>query len=451
MFSEGAQLLGEINEEAPSLPEPVVVGDPCEEGVRGRFVLVQKDTGGTTAGMKLGKVLVNHTEKGEIANVDRYLMTSSIFAEIEWVKVFSHDVSGGYFNDAADTMSKNPNDENSRLFSILDQLERLSTSLGVFRLRQCYPEHDQPNCNEWVQSSNPVKESAITGFKAINWVRTKNSRGQLFGGLGLNENYDHSLLDDVPKNTPNKCHCFHSIGSTGEAWEGSGRLPGPSDAGNERKVRKVELYMAVVRGWLPCPVPALCEEEEMCDSRFGRNHCASIPPACPTDPLLVADSSDGCLCSAAEAICEKGERCDVDEKVCSPLAECQSPEGRPMMAIDHPTQESFDTDPMDGWEDMKLSLPEIPILGKDSTGAVLGFINGSSIFDLSGTYLGEVDFTREEISKDGVTFGRLERWSNGYMIIVEDIVVGKLEERFLEGMNATFQCFHHHFVIGRVS
>ena len=70
MFSEGAQLLGEIDEEAPSLPEPVVVGDPCEEGLRGRFVLIQKDTGGTTAGMKFSKVLVNHTEEGDIANVD---------------------------------------------------------------------------------------------------------------------------------------------------------------------------------------------------------------------------------------------------------------------------------------------------------------------------------------------------------------------------------------------
>ena len=374
----------------------------------------------------------------------------SIFSEIEWIKVFSHDVSGGFFRDAEDTMSKNPDDENSRLFSILDQLERLSTSLGVFRLRQCYPEHDEPNCNEWVQSSNPVTESVITDFKAINWVRTMNSQGQPFGGLGLNEYYDHSLIDDVPKNTPNRCLCFHSIGSNGEAWQGSGRIPGPRDAGDEeKKVRKVELYMAVARGWVPCP--ALCEKGEMCDSRSGRSHCASIPPACPTDPLLVADSSEGCFCSAAAAICEKGERCDVDAKVCSPLAECRAPGGRPMMEIDHPTQESFDTAPVDGWEDMKLSLPEIPILGKDKTGAVLGFINGSRIMDSSGTYLGEVDFASEEISKDGVPFGRLERWSNGYMIIVEDVVVGKLEERFLEGMNATFQCFHHHFVVGRVS
>ena len=70
LFSEGAQLLGEMDVEAPSLPEPVVVGDPCEEGLRGRFVLIQKDTGGKPAGMKLSKVLVNHTEKGETANVD---------------------------------------------------------------------------------------------------------------------------------------------------------------------------------------------------------------------------------------------------------------------------------------------------------------------------------------------------------------------------------------------
>ena len=361
-------------------------------------------------------------------------------------------MSGGFFKDAADTMSKNPDDENARLFSILDQLERLSTSLGVFRLRQCYPEYDEPKCNEWVQSSNPVKESAITGFKAINWVRTINSKAQPFGGLGLNEKYDHSLIDDVPKNTPSACHCFHSIGSNGEAWEGSGRIPGPSDAGNEKKkVRKVELYMAVARGWVPCPVPALCEKGEMCDSRPRRSRCASVPPACPTDPLLVADSIDGCVCSAADAICEKGERCDAEAKVCSPLAECPAPEGRPTMKDDHPTQESFDTDPVDGWDDMKLNLPEIPILIKDATGEVVSFINESKIMDPSRTFLGEVDFETEEISKDGAVFGRLERWSNGYMVITEDGVLGKLEERFLEGMNASFQCFHHHFVIGRVS
>ena len=373
-----------------------------------------------------------------------------MFPEIEWVKVFSHDVSGGFFKDAADAMSKNPEDENARLFSILDQLERLSTSLGVFRLRQCYPEHEEPNCNEWVQSSNPATESTITGFKAINWVRTKNSKDKPFGGLGLNEEYKHSLIDDFPENLGDRLF-FHAIGSSSEAWEGSGKIAGPRDPA-PRRVRKVELYMAVARGWAPCPVPSLCEKGEMCESRLGRSQqCASVPPSCPTNPLLVAHSYEGCLCSAADAICEKGERCDVDAKVCSPLAECPAPEGRPIMEAEHPDQESFETSPLDGWDQMNLSLPEIPILIKDTTGAVVGFINESKIMDSNQMYLGDVDFAKAEISKDGDLIGRLERWSNGMMVIAEDNVVGKLEERFLEGMNATFHCFHHHFVIGRVS
>ena len=44
-FPEKAQLLGEHEVEAPSLPEPVVVGEACGAGIRGRFVLIQRDTG----------------------------------------------------------------------------------------------------------------------------------------------------------------------------------------------------------------------------------------------------------------------------------------------------------------------------------------------------------------------------------------------------------------------
>lgn len=64
-----AKLLGEIDKPAPSLTEPVVVGEECEEGVRGRFVLVQKEIA-TVADMWFYKVLVNHTEEGKIANAD---------------------------------------------------------------------------------------------------------------------------------------------------------------------------------------------------------------------------------------------------------------------------------------------------------------------------------------------------------------------------------------------
>ena len=67
-FTEGARLLGEIDEEAPSLTEPVVVGEECEEGVRGRFVLLQKEV--ASADMWFKKILVNHTEEGKIENAD---------------------------------------------------------------------------------------------------------------------------------------------------------------------------------------------------------------------------------------------------------------------------------------------------------------------------------------------------------------------------------------------
>ena len=67
-FTEGARLLGEIEEEAPSLTEPVVVGEECEAGVRGRFVLLQKEV--ASADMWFKKILVNHTEEGKIENAD---------------------------------------------------------------------------------------------------------------------------------------------------------------------------------------------------------------------------------------------------------------------------------------------------------------------------------------------------------------------------------------------
>ena len=67
-LTEGARLLGEIEEEAPSLTEPVVVGKECEAGVRGRFVLIQKEV--AAADMWFKKVLVNHTQEGRIVNAD---------------------------------------------------------------------------------------------------------------------------------------------------------------------------------------------------------------------------------------------------------------------------------------------------------------------------------------------------------------------------------------------
>ena len=84
------------------------------------------------------------------------------------------------------------------------------------------------------------------------------------------------------------------------------------------------------------------------------------------------------------------------------------------MAAAHPTQESFETEPVDGWDNMKLTLPEIPILIKNQAGAVVAIMNDSKILNSSRReYIGEVDIATEQILRHGALFGRLERWSNG--------------------------------------
>lgn len=57
----GLELYGE-NEYADS--EPVVLGDDCEEGVMGRYVLLQRDTEGGHGDFSFNLILVNHTENG---------------------------------------------------------------------------------------------------------------------------------------------------------------------------------------------------------------------------------------------------------------------------------------------------------------------------------------------------------------------------------------------------
>ena len=62
---------------------------------------------------------------------------------------------------------------NISLFSLnrLNQLEQYRGSDGNFQFKLCYPGLTTGvggrKCNEWIQSSNPVTETTITGFKPI--------------------------------------------------------------------------------------------------------------------------------------------------------------------------------------------------------------------------------------------------------------------------------------------
>ena len=112
-----------------------------------------------------------------------------------WKKVYSHNSVGGVFADNEEAKNKNNDDENADLYSILYDLESFRKA-GGFHFKLCYPEVSK--CNEWVQTSNPVEESTITGFSAITLTWTKNSLDNPWLGIGLSPPSPHSLIDDFP-------------------------------------------------------------------------------------------------------------------------------------------------------------------------------------------------------------------------------------------------------------
>ena len=345
-------------------------------------------------------------------------------------------------------MSKNPEDENSKLYSIMDQLPRLSQSLGEFRLRLCYPEIEEADqrCNEWIQTSKPATDTILEGFRPINWKHSNS-----FRGLGRNEVEGFALIDDAP-------HITNGLNYIGTNQLFRGKSVGPEPLpGKYVLINKVELYIAVLEGWRPCSLPVSCSSGDMCDSRPGKESCSPIPPTCPASPL-VADSTLGCLCPEAGSICEVGQRCDVAGAECSPPTECPNPAGNVDMLDDHPDQTMFNTSEADGWEDMNLTMPEIPILIKAMNGTVVGYIKWlDGKVDLSD----DVPIGIVDIETESVSMGRLQRWSNGLMVLIGDFntnttttiipPIGRVEEKFLEGMMATFQCVHHFFITDGVS
>ena len=102
--------------------------------------------------------------------------------------MFGHDTKGGLFINQADVGSKNPDNSDALLFSKLGQLENCRNYDGTFKFKLCYPELtwgvNKEKCNEWIQSSNPLTESTITGFVAISLAFTKNGDLRDWKGLG---------------------------------------------------------------------------------------------------------------------------------------------------------------------------------------------------------------------------------------------------------------------------
>ena len=151
---------------------------------------------------------------------------------IGYVKVFGHDTAGGLFSRREDALTKNKDNPDAQLFSILNQLENYRGSDGNFQFKLCYPELNK--CNVWIQSSNPATETTIRGFEPISLAFKTNGIGAAWAGLGKSSS-DSVLTDDAPAYGS----WYSAIGAF-TYWPGKPTIPGPR---GENGITKVNLYV----------------------------------------------------------------------------------------------------------------------------------------------------------------------------------------------------------------
>ena len=162
--------------------------------------------------------------------------------------MFNHDTRGGFFSNQDDVTSKNSDNPDAYLFSILDQLESYRGSDGNFTFLVCYPELkwgvDGKVCNEWIQSSNPLTESTIIGFQPISLAFTLDSYRNDWRGIGRSpSSFECTTIDD----SPSQSNCYTAIGAiTNWPTEENLSIPGPCNeigSNNPSGVTKVTLYV----------------------------------------------------------------------------------------------------------------------------------------------------------------------------------------------------------------
>lgn len=155
--------------------------------------------------------------------------------EKEFEKIFSHDTTAGVFKE-----HKVHDNDNPKLFSKLKKLkdnpEAYKTN-GKFHFKLCYPDLDRDKdkkCNEWKQSSNPVKDGKITGYEPIDINFNKNGNGDEWGGLGKS-GHDHTLMDD----TGSDPEWNMAVGAL-KFEPNKNKIPGPK---GEKGITKVKLFV----------------------------------------------------------------------------------------------------------------------------------------------------------------------------------------------------------------
>ena len=158
-----------------------------------------------------------------------------------FLKIFNHDIAGGFFSSPEDALRKNSNNSAALLFSVLDEIDQYKNEDGNYHLKLCYPELTGVgggHCNEWTQSSNPVTDTTITGFQPITIAFTQNGYREDWRGLGRSpDKYPATLMDDAPS----RPFWWTAIGATKEYAAAKLGLPGPFE--QKKYVNKIELYI----------------------------------------------------------------------------------------------------------------------------------------------------------------------------------------------------------------
>ena len=142
---------------------------------------------------------------------------------------------------------KNPADPRARLFSILRVLDEYKID-GKFHLKIVYPELG--GSNEWIQTSNPVRDSIIEGYQPISLDYKTDGNSEPWGGLGNCSGSSKAAICD----TPTTGNSFMCVGC--QYWWPStdtDTFPGPRSnpyVVGDYAVTKVELYARIPPGSL---------------------------------------------------------------------------------------------------------------------------------------------------------------------------------------------------------
>ena len=126
-----------------------------------------------------------------------------------WVKVFSHNTSGGYFT-SSNVTNLNSTNPNASLYSQLYKLDSMKYN-GEYVLKMVMDSYT----NIWAQTHNPLEDvnpnaTTVPVYRAISVGTTNNS----WGGLSLGSS-GVAYLDGNPNNT----NWYYPIGSY-TSWNG---------------------------------------------------------------------------------------------------------------------------------------------------------------------------------------------------------------------------------------